>query len=76
MATDSPPSRFRLKHLILGHARTIAGTVYGTIAVLAVLAAAARSYEHMLWRLVALTSVTAVVLWLAHVYAHGVGRAA
>jgi hypothetical protein len=48
--------------------------VYGTIAVMAVLAAAARSYQHMLWRLVALTSVTAVVLWLAHVYAHGLGE--
>ena len=63
-----------LKQLVLGDPRTIAGTVYGTIIVLAVIAAGAKPYEHHLWRLVVLAGVSAVVLWLAHVYSHGLGE--
>jgi hypothetical protein len=64
----------QLKKLVVGDRSTIAGTVYGTIIVMSVLAASAKAYEHQLWRLVVLVGVTAVVLWLAHVYAHGLGE--
>jgi hypothetical protein len=64
----------RLKRLILGDPQTIAGTVYGTIVVMSVIAAGAKAYEHQLWRLVALAGGTAVVLWLAHVYSHALGE--
>jgi hypothetical protein len=64
----------RLKRLILGDPQTIAGTVYGTIIVMSVIAASAKAYEHHLWRLVALAGGSAVILWLAHVYAHALGE--
>src|SRR5947209_8288011 len=64
----------RLKMFILGDRRRIAGTVYGTIIVMSVLAAGAKAYEHQLWRLVVIAGVSVVVLWLAHVYAHGLGE--
>jgi hypothetical protein len=63
-----------LKRFLFGDQRTIAGTVYGTIIVLAVLAAGGRAYVHQLWRLLTLAGGSAVVLWLAHVYAHGLGE--
>ncbi len=66
--------RTGLRRLVLGDPQTIAGTVYGTIIVLAVLAAGAKPYEHHLWRLVVLAGISAVVLWLAHVYSHGLGE--
>jgi hypothetical protein len=64
----------RLKRLILGDPQTIAGTVYGTIIVMSVIAAGAHAYEHHLWRLVALAGGSALVLWLAHVYSHALGE--
>jgi hypothetical protein len=63
-----------LRRFILGDRERIAGTVYGTIIVMSVLAAGAKPYEHRLGRLVALAGVSVVVLWLAHVYAHGIGE--
>jgi hypothetical protein len=64
----------RLKHFMVGDRRTIAGTVYGTIIVMSVLAAGAKPYKHSLWRLGVLAGTSAVVLWLAHVYSHGLGE--
>jgi hypothetical protein len=64
----------QLKRFILGDRQRIAGTVYGTIVVMSVLAAAAKSYEHQLWRLVVLAGVSVVALWLAHVYSHALGE--
>lgn len=64
----------RLKRLILGDRQTIAGTVYGTIIVMSVIAAGAKANEHHLWRLVVLAGGSSAVLWLAHVYAHGLGE--
>jgi hypothetical protein len=64
----------RLKRFVLGERRTIAGTVYGTIIVLSVLSVGARSFEHRLWQLDALVAVSAIVLWVAHVYSHGLGE--
>lgn len=63
-----------IKRYILGSRETVAGTVYGTIVVLAVLAAGADTYKHHLWRLDAIAATGAVVLWLAHVYSHGLGE--
>lgn len=63
-----------LKRFVFGVPQTVAGTVYGTIIVLSVLAAGAKPYEHHLWRLDAIAAMSAVVLWLAHVYAHGLGE--
>jgi hypothetical protein len=64
----------RLKRFLLGDRERIAGTVYGTIIVMSVLAAAAKAYEHRLSRLALLAGVSVVVLWLAHVYSHGLGE--
>jgi hypothetical protein len=66
--------RGRLKQLAVGEPTTIAGTVYGTIIVMSVLAAGAKAYEHHLWRLAILVGGTAIALWLAHVYAHGLAE--
>jgi hypothetical protein len=63
-----------LRKLLLGTRERIAGTVYGTIVVLAVLTAGATTYEHKLWELCAITIVTVLVLWVAHVYSHGLGE--
>jgi hypothetical protein len=63
-----------VRKFLLGDRRTIAGTVYGTIVVLAVLAAGAKSYQHQLWRLGVIAGMSSLVLWLAHVYSHGLGE--
>jgi hypothetical protein len=67
-------SRFALGRVVFGDPQTIAGTVYGTIIVMSVLAVGAKPYQHALWRLVVLMAASSVVLWLAHVYAHAVGE--
>jgi hypothetical protein len=64
----------RLKRILLGDPERISGSVYGTIMVMAVLAAGAKANQHQLWRLLVLVVVTALVLWLAHVYAYGLGE--
>jgi hypothetical protein len=64
----------RLRRFVLGERRTVAGTVYGTIIVLSVLSVGAKSFEHRLWQLDALVAVSAIVLWVAHVYSHGLGE--
>lgn len=63
-----------LTRLVFGSRRTIAGTVYGTIVVLAALSAGGKAYEHDLWHLAAIVVTTVLVLWIAHVYAHGLGE--
>jgi hypothetical protein len=63
-----------LARLVFGAGETIAGTVYGTIVVLAVLAAGGKPLENDLWRLVVLVDTTVLVLWMAHVYAHGLAE--
>jgi hypothetical protein len=66
--------QMQLKRFILGDRQTIAGTVYGTIIVLSVLAAGAKAYEHRLWHLGAIAAMSTIVLWVAHVYSHGLGE--
>ena len=64
----------RLKSLVLGTRETIAGTVYGTIVVLAALTAGGEAYKRDPWRLDVIVGVTMVVLWLAHLYSHALGE--
>ena len=75
----TPPSGARrlvkfFTQLLFGDKDTISGTVYGTIVVLAVLAAEARGYEGHMWQLGGVAFTTAVVLWAAHVYSDGLGE--
>ena len=51
----------------------IAGTVYGTIVVMATVAAGGKGRVDA-WQLAAFVVATVVVLWLAHVYAHGLAE--
>jgi hypothetical protein len=64
----------RLKRLMWGDRRTVAGTVYGTIIVMSVIAVGWKPYQHSLWRLVTLGATSSIVLWVAHVYSHGLGE--
>jgi hypothetical protein len=70
--TDHPS--VGLKRLIWGDRRTVAGTVYGTIIVMSVTAVGWKPYQHSLWRLVTLAGTSSIVLWVAHVYSHGLGE--
>jgi hypothetical protein len=48
----------------------IAGTIYGTIVVMAVIAAGSRGDDTDLWRLAVFVAATVLALWVAHLYAH------
>ena len=61
-------------HLLAGAPEHLAGTLYGTIVVLAIIAAGSTSHAAHPWQLVDLVASTTVVLWVAHVYAHGVAE--
>jgi hypothetical protein len=52
----------------------LAGLIYGTILVLSVVVAGAKSYPHSPGRVAVLVTVTAVVFWLADVYAFSLGH--
>ncbi len=59
--------------LLVGGKRGIGGTVYGTVLALAALTAGAA--EHLgPEKLVVVVAATACVIWIAHVYAHGLGE--
>ncbi len=62
--------RGRTKHLLFGSARSIAGTVYGTIVVMATIAAGSRGEDTDTGRLAVIVGATVLVLWVAHVYSH------
>jgi hypothetical protein len=53
----------------------LGGFVYGTIVALSVIVAGAKAFPDGPGHVAALVAVTAGVFWLAHVYAHGIGRA-
>ena len=75
LSHDAAVSRAQtLTRLVFGSRRTVAGTVYGTIIVLSVLSAGGKAFEHDLWHLVTIVVATVLVLWIAHVYAHGLGE--
>ena len=52
----------------------LAGFIYGTIVALAVLVAGAKAFPHEAGHIAVLVVATTLVFWLAHVYAHGLGR--
>jgi len=65
---------FGFKGVALGARERIAGSVYGTIVVLALLADEADAFEHHLWKLEAIVVASVLILWIAHTYAHGLGE--
>ena len=58
----------RTKHLLFGSPGSIAGTVYGTIVVMATVAAGSRGDATDIGRLLVIVGATVLVLWVAHVY--------
>jgi hypothetical protein len=62
------------RRLLVGSPSTIAGTVYGTIVVMAALTAGGPAFEDEPWRLIAIVSTTSLIFWFAHVYADGLGE--
>lgn len=52
----------------------LGGFIYGTIIALAVLVGGAKAYPDDAGRIAALVAVSSAVLWLAHVYAHGLAH--
>ena len=67
-------SHGRAKRLVFGTPGGIAGTVYGTIVVMATVAAGSHGAQTDAWRLAAVVGVTVVVLWIAHVYSHALAE--
>jgi len=59
---------------VLGTPGSIAGTVYGTIVVMGAITAGSEAAQGT-WRLAAIVDSTVLVLWIAHVYSHGLGEA-
>lgn len=64
----------KLGSFVPGTRERIAGYVYGTIVALAAVTAGASAFEHDLWRLAAIVGISVLILWVAHVYAHGLGE--
>lgn len=71
---ELPPGRSKpLADVFLGARSGVASTVYGTVVVMATLTAAYAS-EKDPWKLATIVSVTVLVLWIAHLYAHGLSE--
>jgi hypothetical protein len=66
--------RESLRPLVLGSRSSIAGSVYGAIVVMGTITAGSAGGTMGPWQLASVTAATVVVLWLAHVYAHGLGE--
>lgn len=62
-----------MRSFLFGSRRTIAGSVYGTIVVMAAIAAGSSAHPDA-WRLATIAGSTVVVLWIAHVYSHALGE--
>ena len=62
------------KRLVFGSAGSIAGTVYGTIIVMATVTAGSNGEQTDAWRLSVIVVATVLVLWIAHVYAHALAE--
>ena len=71
---SSLQARGGFRELLAGSSETIAGTVYGTIIVMATLVAGAPAFRNDLWHLLAIVVVTTLVFWAAHIYAHGLAE--
>lgn len=74
-AAPSDPTRARrAAHLVFGIDDRIAGTVFGTLTAMATVAAYGRAFQHSPWKVEELVVSTAIVLWIGHVYAHGLSE--
>lgn len=62
------PARSGRLHFLIGSRETIAGAVYGTVIVMATIAAGSKS-RFGAWTLFGTMAATVVVFWIAHVYA-------
>ena len=62
------------KQLVFGSPGGIAGTVYGTIVVMATVTAGSQGEQTDAGRLAVVVGVTVLVLWIAHVYAHALAE--
>ena len=60
----------RARRLFFGPVSGIAGTVYGTIIVMATVTAGYQGDDTDTWRLAIVVAVTVLVLWAAHLYSH------
>lgn len=69
---SDPPRAVRLARAAMGE--RLGGFIYGTIIVLAVVAAGSKAYPGQAGYVAATVAVTSVVFWLAHVYAHGLAH--
>ena len=61
-------------HVVVGIDEGIAGTVFGTITAMATVTAYGKAFPHSAWKLEELVVSTAIVLWIAHIYAHGLSE--
>jgi hypothetical protein len=64
----------RAKRLLFGSTGGLAGTVYGTIVVMATVTAGSSGTDTDPWRLAVVVAVTVLVLWIAHVYSHALAE--
>jgi hypothetical protein len=65
--TEPPPRA--IDRLLFGSGRSISGTIYGTILAMSVIAATGATGAAKPWQLAGFVASSAVVFWLAHVYA-------
>jgi hypothetical protein len=60
--------------VLFGSSGGIAGTVYGTIVVMATVAAGSQGEDTNAWRLAVVVAATVLVLWVAHFYSHALAE--
>ena len=74
-AAPTDPTRARREaHLVFGIDERIASTVFGTLTAMATVTAYGRAFQHNPWKVEELVVTTAIVLWIGHVYAHGLSE--
>ena len=64
----------RTRRLVFGSSGSVAGTVYGTIVVMATVTAGSSGEQTDAGSLAAVVGVTVLVLWIAHVYSHALAE--
>jgi hypothetical protein len=64
----------RLRRLLFGSPESMAGTVYGTIVVLAALTAGSAGKQAAAWELAVVVAGSVIVLWVAHFYSHALAE--
>jgi hypothetical protein len=64
----------RFRRLLFGSPESMAGTVYGTIVVLAALTAGSAGKQAAAWELAVVVAGSVIVLWIAHFYSHALAE--